>query len=153
MRRRRLLTQVRQEAAEFAQGLKRGMDPAEAVQIVMDNITTAYEYATMQVMTLEEDEYWTDSLGGQVPHQWIREQERLGLQLVHVAGRAHSMGLVERAITLKEAQAALFANVVEAVLREVGLPMDTRHQIHRAVGEKLAVLEGTATEVPRSIAA
>lgn len=150
MARRRLLVEVREEAKEFAQGLRTDVDPADAVQFVLDQMTAAYFYATEKAMGLSEDEYWMDTLGGKVLHPWLREQERLGLQIVHVAGKAASMGLAERQVFLQEQQAAMFANVVDAVLRKLDIPYDTRQQIHGGIAEQLDAaantIDGTARE-------
>lgn len=156
LKRRRLLTEVREEAKEFTDGLTRNMDPAEAVQRVLDNVMSMYDYATQQVFTLAEDEYFRESLGGPVVHEWIREQERLGLQVVHVAAKASAMGLAERQVRVQEAQAALFAIVVEQVLQELGLGNEDRHRAHTLIAAKLedpAVLEGTARAIPAEAAA
>jgi hypothetical protein len=147
MKRRRMMLEVRREAAEFCKGLSRNADPATVVQVVLDNIYTAYEYATQQVMELTEDEYWFEALGGKIPNHWIREQERLGMQLVHVAAKASAMGLAEREIHLQEAQAALFASVLDAALKEAGLTIDQRHGIHVGVSRRLDDIEGTAKEI------
>lgn len=141
------MLEVRQDAAEFAKGLRRNMDPAEAVQAVLDNIASMYEYATQQVYQLSEDEYWRTTLAGKTAHEWIKEQERLGLQMVHVAGKAAAMGLAERSIRLQEAQAAIFATVVEAVLVDAGLDGDTRRAVHQGIALRLDDIVGTATEL------
>lgn len=146
MQRRRMLLEVREEAAEFTQGLKRDVDPAEAVQLILDNMTTAYEYCVQQMMALDEEDYWQPALGGPVLHPWIREQERLGLQIIHAASKAVSMGLAERQVKLQEQQAAIFATVVEAVMVELGLSSEVRHQAHALIATRLEDIEGTATE-------
>lgn len=145
--RRRLLVQVRQEAAEFTQGLKRGQDPAEAIQLVLDNMVTAYEYATQQMMELPVDEYFVPTLGGMRLHHWIVEQERLGLQLTHIASKAASLGLAERTVRVHETQAALFAQVVEKVLTARGMPLEERRTLHAAIAEEMMTIDSTAREV------
>lgn len=146
-KRRRLLLEVRQEAAEFAKGLRRNIDPADGVQTILDNMMTQYEYATQQVMTLDEDEYWEMTITGKKLNHWIVEQERLGLQIVHVAGKAASMGLAERQVRLQEQQAAIFATIVEAALVHAGLNADQRRSIHEGISSRLEDIEGTASEV------
>ena len=153
MARRRTLLEVRKEAAEFTQGLRRGMDPADAVQMILDNMTTAYEYATQNVMELEVDEYFQETITGKRLHPWIVEQERLGLQNVHVAAKASSMGLAERQVRLQEQQAAIFATVFEAVMVEAGLDNHLRRKIHEGIALKLDDIEGTAAELPAPVAA
>mgnify|MGYP006150958511 CR=1 FL=1 len=153
MTNRRLMLEVRKEASEFAEGLARNVDPASAVQFVLDNIASAYEYATQQMWTIPEEEYWRDTIAGKIPHEWVREQERLGLQLVHVAGKAAAMGLAERQVRMQEAQAAIFATVVEAVLVEVGLDGDKRRLVHQGIAMRLDDIVGTATELTEKAAA
>lgn len=148
LKHRRIMLEVREEAREFSTGLRRGMDPAEAVQQVLDNIADLYDYATQQVFQLEEGEYWRETLAGKMPNEWIKEMERLGLQMVHVAGKAASMGLAERQIRLQEQQAAIFATVVEAALNEVGLGAEQRRLVHTRIAEKLDDIVGTANELP-----
>ncbi len=154
--RRRILAEVRQEAAEFTHGLRRGQDPAEAVQLVLDNMTSAYEYATQQMMQLEEGEYFVETLGGQKLNHWIVEQERLGLQIVHVAGKAAGMGIAERTVRLQEQQAAIFSAIVEGALKRAGLSADLRRVVHQGIATALEDIEGTAvelTQIPRRSAA
>lgn len=153
--RRRILAEVRREAAEFTSGLRRGQDPADAVQMVLDNMTSCYEYATQQMMQLEEEEYFVETLGGKRLHPWIVEQERLALQIVHVAGKAAGMGIAERQINLQEQQAALFATVVEAALVQAGLGSEQRRIVHQEIATRLEDIEGTAVELtssPRRVA-
>lgn len=145
--RRRLLVEVRLEAAEFTTGLRRGQDPAEAIQLILDNMMTAYEYATQQMMELEEDDYFVESLGGKRLHHWIVEQERLGLQLAHIAGKAAGLGLAERTVRVHETQAALFAQVVEKALVAAGMPLDQRRQLHASIAEGMMTIDGTAKEI------
>lgn len=145
--RRRLLVQVRQEAAEFATGLKRGQDPADAIQQVLDNMMSAYEYATQQMMELPVNEYFVPTLGGMRLHHWIVEQERLGLQLTHIASKAAALGLAERTVRVHEAQAALFAQVVEKVLTAAGMPLEERRVLHAAIAEEMMTIEGSAREI------
>lgn len=155
IQRRRILAEVRQEAAEFTNGLKRGQDPAEAVQMVLDNMTTSYEYATQQVFELLEEDYFVKTLAGDRLHPWIVEQERLALQIVHVAGKAAGMGIAERQVRLQEQQAAIFATVVEAALVAAGLKSDQRRAVHQRIASSLEDIEGTAVElsaVPRRAA-
>lgn len=149
-KRRKMLMEVRAEAAEFCEGLARNIDPAEGVQQVLDNLMDRYEYATQQVYLLDEDEYWLNSLGGKVVHHWIREQERLGLQLVHVAAKASAMGLAERTVRVHEAQAALFAQVVEKALVASGMAAEDRRTLHAAIAEGMMTIEGTATEIKQA---
>lgn len=154
MHRRRMLLEVREEAAEFTQGLRRDMDPADAVQLVLDNMMTAYEFATQNMMELPEDEYFVETLGGKRLNPWIVEQERLGLQIVHTAGKASSMGLAERKIVLQEQQAAIFALVVDAVLVAADIDPDKRRVIHQGIAARLEDIEGTAEEItPKVLAA
>lgn len=133
MRHRRLLAEVRSQAAEFAVGLDRGVDPAEAIQRILDNMMTAYEYALEKMFTLQEDEYFTDTITGKVLNPWVREQERLALQITHVAGKAAAMGLAERQVRLQEQQAAIFATVVEAALVRAGIGSDERRKVHENI--------------------
>lgn len=143
-----MLLEVRQEAAEFAQGLRRNVDPADGVQSVLDHIASLYEYATQQVFQLDTDEYWRETLAGKTQNEWIKEQERLGLQLVHVAGKAAAMGLAERTVRVQEAQAALFAAVIEKALVSAGLNGDQRREIHQSVALELdEVINGHAVEM------
>lgn len=153
MRRRRLLVEVRGEAAEFTRGLRRGQDPAEAVQIILDNMMSAYEYATQQVWTLEEGEYFEETIAGKRLNPWIVEQERLSLQIVHVAAKAAAMGLAERQVQMQEQQAALFAAVVEAALVQHGMPSEERRQVHQKISVGLDDIIGTARALEPSGAA
>lgn len=137
MQHRRLLAEVRGEAAEFAKGLDRGIDPAEAIQRILDNMMTAYEYALSQMFTLPEDEYFTDTMTGKVLNPWVREQERLALQITHIAGKAASLGLAERQVRLQEQQAAIFATVVDAALKAAGIGTDERRQVHEGIAKGL----------------
>lgn len=146
MQRRRLLAEVREEAAEFAQGIRSNMDPAEAVQEVLDHIMAAYRYATEKMFTLTEDEYWVETLGGKRQNEWITEQERLALQVVHIAGKASSMGLAERQVRLQEAQAAIFAQLVEAALQAAGIDSDKRRAVHERIAAGMEDIDGTARD-------
>jgi hypothetical protein len=150
-KRRRLMLEVRQEAAEFASNVRRYADPADAVQQILDNIMDRYEYASQQVYTLSEEDYFEDTITGKVLNHWIREEERLALQVTHIAGKAAAMGLAERQIRLQEAQAAIFATVVDAVLTAHGLDGEMRRQIHEGIANRMEDLVGHAelvSEVP-----
>lgn len=152
MRRKRLLAEVRSEAAEFAKGLDRGIDPAEAIQRILDNMMTAYEYALEKMFTLPEDEYFHDTITGKVLNPWVREQERLALQITHIAGKAAGLGLAERQIRLHEQQAAIFATVVEAALVKAGVGTDQRRQVHEGVATGLDDITLAAENVRELVA-
>lgn len=154
MKRRRLLMEVRKEAAEFAQGIRRYQDPADAVQQVLDQIMDRYEYASQQVYQLDESEYYVKTITGQALNEWIREEERLALQIVHIAGKAASMGLAERQVRLQEQQAAIFATVVDAALVAAGLEGDVRRSIHEGIAVRMDDIVGHAEQVaPKELAA
>lgn len=144
---RRMLAEVRQEAAEFAKGLDRGIDPAEAVQRILDNMMSTYEYALEKMFTLPEEDYFTDTMTGKVINPWIREQERLALQITHIAGKAASMGLAERQVRLQEQQAAIFATVVEAALQRAGIGTDARRMVHESIASRLDDITVTPASV------
>jgi phosphosulfolactate synthase (CoM biosynthesis protein A) len=148
LRNKRLLLEATEEAGAFASKMRTHSDPAEAVSEILDNIMTMYRQASMRVMTLGMDEYFRDTIGGQVPNEWIREQERLGMQAVHVAGKAAGMGLAERQVRIQEAQAAIFGTVVEAALVAAGLSMDDRRAVHQSIAEGLEDIEATAEDLP-----
>lgn len=144
---RRLLAQVHHEVREQI-GPRINMDPAAAITEILDNLMVMYRYAMEQVAALPEEEYFRSAMGGHIPHEWVREQERLALQTVHVAGKAVAMGLAERQVILQEQQAALFSHVVEAAMVKFGLDMDTRRQLHAAIADRLEDLaKGTAVEL------
>jgi hypothetical protein len=147
-RNRRLLGQVHADALKFTQGLRRNMDPTEAIQLVLDNLAAMYSHATMQVLTLSEDEYWRETMSGPIPHEWIREQERLGMQIVHTAGKASQMGLAERMVRIEEQQAAIFQVVIEQALIKIGIEADDRRRVHTMIAEGLEDIEGTAEQIP-----
>jgi hypothetical protein len=144
---RRALAQVRKDAKEFAESMRTGVDPAEAVQDVLDEVHGAWQYATQQVMHLDESDYWVDSLGMKVPNHWIREQERLANMIVTIAGRAAGMGLAERMVRLEEMQAEIFGRAVEAALVAAGLNFDQRQAIHGTIAENLDDVEALGTDV------
>lgn len=147
MAHRRLLAEVRSEVAEFAKGLDRSVDPADAVQRILDNMMSAYEFALEKMFTLPEDEYFHDTITGKVLNPWVREQERLALQITHVAGKAAAMGLAERQVRLQEQQAAIFATVVEAAMQRAGLNTDQRRMVHEGIAVRLEDIQGTAQEL------
>lgn len=152
-KRRRMLMEVRREAAEFAEGVRRNVDPAEAVQQILDNIMDRYEYASQQVYTLDEDSYFVETITGKTLHVWIREEERLALQIVHIAGKAAAMGLAERQVRLQEQQAAIFATIVEAALVAAKIGPDERRAIHESIAARMDDIEGHAVEVTGELVA
>lgn len=147
-RNRRLLAQVHEEARELALSGKRAdIDPADAVQEVLNAMMAMYRHATLQVAALEEGEYWRETVAGPIPHEWIREQERLGLQVVHTAGKAAGMGIAERRVRLEEARAILFAGIVDSVLRRFEVPADQRALMHEAIAAGLDDIVASGAEV------
>lgn len=151
--RRQALHEVRQEAAEFCEGLKLSTDPAEAIQQILDTMVARWQYASQQVWSLREDEYFVDTIAGKRLNEWIAEEERLALQIVHTAAKAANMGLAERQVRLQEQQAAIFATVVEAALKNAGIDSETRRSIHQGISTKLDDIVGTARELPAAIPA
>lgn len=145
---RRTLAEVREQAAEFAGVMKKGVDPAEAVQDILDEAHGAWQYANEQVLRLPEDEYWVESLGTKVPNPWIREQDRLMHMVLQIASKAASMGLAERMVRLEEIQAEIFSAVVEAALIQYGLNFDQRRSIHESIAQGLDDIEANGAELP-----
>lgn len=150
-RNRRLLAEVHEEARQSVRGMHPSVDPADAITEILSNYMAMYRYATMKTITLTEEEYWRDTLGGPIPNEWIREQERLGMQVVHIAGKAAAMGVAERQVRIQEAQAVIFATVVDAALKELGLQDDQRRRVHELVATKLEDIEGTASALPSAL--
>lgn len=148
MKRRRLLLEAAQEAKQFTEGIRLNQDPADAIQEILDNMMMAYRYAVEQMFTLDETEYFVETITGAVPHHWIREQERLALQVTHVASKAAHMGLAERQVRLREQQAAIFASVVDTVLLHMGMSVNDRRKAHELISAQLDAIEGQETEVP-----
>lgn len=153
-RNRRLLAQVHHEAREVALAGKRiPSDPADAVQEVLDAMLAMWRHAWLEVQTLEETDYWRETIAGKIPHEWIREHERLGLQIVHVASKATAMGVAERRVRLDEAKAILFAGIVDTVMKEFNVPQDQRIQMHERIAAGLDDLAaGVDVEVKELVA-
>lgn len=147
MRRRRLLLEAAQEAGQFAEGVRLNVDPADAIQQILDNMMMAYNYSLEKMFTLTEDEYFEDTITGKRINPWIAEQERLALQVTHIAGKAAAMGLAERVVRLQEQQAAIFATIVEAALNAAGIDAEDRRKVHEGIAIRMEDIEGTAHEV------
>jgi hypothetical protein len=145
---RRALAQARVTAREFAGSIRTDVDPADAIQDLLDEVHGAWQYATQRTLELDESEYFVESLGMKVPNQWIREQERLAGILLQVAAKAASVGLAERMVRLEEVQAEIFGRAVEAALQAAGLNFDQRQVIHQKIAEGLDDVEGIAQDLP-----
>jgi homospermidine synthase len=150
--RKRLLHEAMEEVGDLVAVPSRGIDPAIAIQDVLDSLVALYRYATAKVAFLAEDEYFVDTIAGAVPSKWIREQERLGMQIVHVAAKAAGMGLAERAVRIQEAQAAMFAVVLEEALKQQKLDFDQRRAIMAGVAEGLDTIETRGIEALEKVA-
>lgn len=151
-RKKQLLHEAASTVADLVPAPRRGIDPAEGIQEILDNLMALYRLASSKVFFLAADDYFKDTIAGPVPNEWIREQERLGMQVVHVAGKAASMGLAERAVRIQEAQAAMFATILEAALKQQGLEIDDRRSIMNKVAEELDAIEARGVELLERVA-
>lgn len=142
-----MLHEALEEVKDLTPAPRRGVDPAEAIQEILDNLQAMYRYATKRVVFMTENEYFRDTIAGPIPNEWIREQERLGMQIVHVAGKASSMGLAERAVRIQEAQASMFATILEEALKVHGLTMEDRRTVMNIVAERLDDIETQGYEL------
>lgn len=150
--RKRLLHEAMAEVGDLVAVHSRGVDPAIAVQDILDSLMSLFKVATAKVAFTPEDEYFIETIAGPVPNKWLREQERLMMQIVHVSSKAASMGLAERAVRVQEAQAAMFAMVLEKVLLNKGLDFDARREIMAGVAEEFDSIEARGVDLMERVA-
>ena len=151
-KRKRLLAEALEGVADYTAAPRRGLDPAVAIQEVLDNLVALYKYITAQLVMMPAEEYFRETIAGLVPNEFLREQERLGMQIVHVASKASAMGLAERAVMLQEAQAAMFGTLVEAALVKMDIGLDDRRKVHDLIAQGMEDIEAQGADVMERVA-
>jgi hypothetical protein len=148
------------------------IDPAEAMQEVLDGLIRDLRHAEAQVERLEladpddykqgmltellvsrEEGYSTGEEGGtwsktryeQGLDAWIRYRDWLRGQVAKITNDMVKNGLEERAVRLQEAQTALLTDYLEAVFASVGLSREQKRLAGAAMRDALPILEGKET--------
>jgi hypothetical protein len=120
--------------------------PSEAVVGTLELVAGQLAYATLKVGELPEDKMFVNTIQGKVPHHWIQMQGTLQERIVKFAGAAASMGVAERKVDLLEAQTKMMGELLEGVMKDVGLSAAQRKKVGPAIRNNLALIEGSARE-------
>ena len=116
--------------------------PSEAVVGTLELVAGQLAYATLKVGELGEDEMFVSSIAGKVPHHWIQMQGSLQERIVKFAGAAASMGVAERKVDLLEAQTQMMGQLLESVMKEVGLTPAQKKKVGPAIRNGLTLILG-----------
>lgn len=117
-------------------------DAGEALQWILDRVMDQLKYAAKQADALPEDELEVMTAFGPIPHQWVRAEERLRLELGSLAVNVERVGLAERMVRLQEARALLIIQALTESLVEAGVPRSKLKEVGPAFRRRLALIEG-----------
>jgi hypothetical protein len=145
-RKNRALHLARQQAARNAEGIRLNIDPGEALQEVLDRAVSMLRFAGEKAADVPEDQVIIMGAFGPMENVWVHLEERMRLEVGHLAANMVKIGLAEREVRMKEAQAALIVAALVEAAREAGIPRDQVKRLGPALRAKLTDIEGTATE-------
>jgi hypothetical protein len=129
------------------------VSPAEALQWLLNRITDQLKHAAHQADSLAENELEVMGPFGPVPNVWIRLEKDLRGELASLGVNLERVGLAERLVNIKEAQATLLINALTAAAEEAGIPRSKLRTLGPAFRRHLTLLQGGASPEGRAEAA
>lgn len=143
--RNRAVAQCMDDASRYLAGKPLDpIDPADALQFVLNRGVALLAYASERVDTLPEDELYISTPFGPVECAWLVMEEKLRKEVGYTAARMVDIGIADRAVQLEEAKAALFVRAVMEAAREAGISRDKIKQLGPAIRVQLELLSGEA---------
>jgi hypothetical protein len=151
---KRALHLARQEAARNAEGVRLDIDPADALQEVLDRAVSMLRFAGSKADELPESDVMVNTAFGPMLNAWARLETDLRQEVGALASRMVQIGIADRAVRVQEAKAALLVQAIMAAARDAGIPRDKVRALGPALRTQLAALEGGTTDAePRPVAA
>ncbi len=128
--------------------MPRRVSPMEALEAVLNLAAGQLVYATAKVSEMTEDELFVKGFSaegnyiGMVPDHWLKMQHELMNDVAKYAKMGADAGIAERGQVLQEAQTAMMAQVIEAVVGDLGLSAEQKEALGPAIRERMTVLQG-----------
>jgi hypothetical protein len=122
------------------------IEPADAIQFVLDRAVHMLKNAVEGVSQLEPDEIWRDTMVGRIPNEWIRLEEDLRKEVTQIAGRMLQLDIDGRRADAAEAVAVLLAPILEHIFKELKLTKKQKELAPSAVHSGMKLLEGGRIE-------
>lgn len=119
-------------------------DPGEALQWIVNRVFDQLKYASTKADALPEDKLEVVTAFGPMPHQWVRAEERLRIELASLCVNVERVGLAERMVRIQEARALLIVQALTEAAAEAGIPRAKLKQIGPAFRRRLQLIEGGA---------
>jgi hypothetical protein len=142
---RKLLREVNRVAAMEAV-VERDVDPADALQDVLDAAVARLHVAMAHANELDEDEVFRDTMMGKIPNEWLRLEKDLRSEVAVLAGRMIGLNIAGRQANAAEALATAIAPVLSGVFDGLGLTAAQKRKAPELVREHLQLIEGRGYE-------
>lgn len=117
--------------------------PGESLEAVLNLAVGQLIYCTHKVGELEESKMFNPTytaegaFAGMIPNHWIRLQREVMHDVAKFAKMGADAGIAERGQVIAEAQTAMMAQVLEAVVSELDLTPSQQKQLGPAIRETL----------------
>lgn len=121
--------------------VEEGIDPSEAMQLVLDRSVHMLRNAIQGVSDLKGDEIWRDTMVGRIPNEWIRLEEDLRKEVSQIAARMIDLDLEGRKVALTEAMAMVLVPVFDHIFKELKLTKAQKAKAPDVVRAGLQLLE------------
>lgn len=122
------------------------VDPANAMQYVLDRATHMLMNAVKGVEDLEADEIWRDTMVGRIPNEWIRLEDDLRKEVWGLAGKMIALDLDDRKARAAEIMAAILAPVLKGILDDLNLNKAQMAKAPKVIQGHLELLEGGSSD-------
>lgn len=112
---------------------------------VLERTTSLLRVAAAEADKLAPDKMWITTIGGPMPHEWIRMEQDLRQEACFVAGRMLGLDIANRRVLAAERMAEVLAPIFKAVLDDLNLTAAQKKRVPQAVRGGLQLLEGGRT--------
>lgn len=141
-KRSRQLKAARAEVARRVDGVRFDIDPADALQEVLDRAVSMLRVVGSNADEVKEDEMTVMTAFGPIENMWLRLERDLRQEVGALAARMVQIGIADRAVKVQEAKAVLLVQAIQAAAREVGIPRDKVKALGPALRTNLELMSG-----------
>lgn len=126
----------------------RRVSPVEALEAVLNLAAGQLVYATEKVSAMTDDELFVKGFSsegnyiGMIPDHWLKLQREAMGDVAKYAKMGADAGIAERGQVLQEAQTAMMAQVIEAVVGDLGLNAEQKAALGPAIRQRMTLIQG-----------
>lgn len=117
------------------------VDPVDALQLSLDRGVAMLGVLMEMVDDLTVEELFISTPFGPVTNAYVEAEAKLRKEVHHMAARMVDIGIADRAVRVREAQAMLIVRALTEAAREAGIPRDKVRALGPALRNHLLTMD------------